>query len=158
MKASPLAVLGLVVLVDAGTLLRAEEDDKRTWRLETDAPRLDYGTNNAEDTPIAFSCTAGKGLVEVWINETSRGVKPGRSMVASLTAGRTTSKARGKTMPNEEAGTPSFSGTMPANDPLFAALSKERNLVFVVGPSRSQVPLQEIGDKADRFSRLCRKP
>jgi hypothetical protein len=157
MKVSLLALLGLFVLVDASTLLRGEEDEKRTWRLETDGPRLDYGTNNAEDTPIAFSCTAGKGLVEVWINETGKGVKPGRSMTASLTAGRTTSKARGKTLPNEEAGTPSFSGTLPANDPLFATLSKERSLVFVVGPSRSQVPLQDIGDKADRFSRLCRK-
>ena len=157
MKVSPLALLGLFVLVDASTLLRAEEDEKRTWRLETDAPRLDYGTNNAEDTPIAFSCTAGKGLVEVWINETGKGVKPGRSMTASLTAGRTTSKARGKTLPNEEAGTPSFSGTLPVSDPLFATLSKERILVFVVGPSRDEVPLQDIGDKADRFSRLCQK-
>jgi hypothetical protein len=160
MKVSLLALLGLFVLVDARTLLRAEESEKRTWRLEVDAdqPRLDYGTDNAEDTPIAFSCKAGRGLVEVWINETGTGVKPGRSMIASLTAGRATSKVRGKTMPNEEAGTPSFSGTVPANDPFFAALSKERILVVVVGPSRQQVPLRDIGNKADRFSRLCQKP
>jgi hypothetical protein len=78
-------------------------------------------------------------------------------MTASLTAGRTVSKVRGKTMTNEEAGTPSFAGTQPASDPLFAALSKERTLVFVVGPSRQQVPLRDIGNKADRFSRLCQK-
>jgi len=29
--------------------------------------------------------------------------------------------------------------------------------VIVVGPSREQVPLQDIGDKAERFSRLCQK-
>jgi len=138
-------------------LLRAEESEKRTWRLDADQPRLDYGTDNPEDTPIAFYCEAGRGRVEVWINETSNGVKPRRSMTASLTAGRTTSKVRGKTMPNEEAGTPSFLGTLPADDPLFAALSKERVLVFVVGPSRDQVPLQDIGDKAGRLSRLCQK-
>jgi hypothetical protein len=74
-----------------------------------------------------------------------------------LTGGRTTSQVRGKTLPNEDAGTPSFQGTQPANDPLFAALSKERLLVFVVGPSRQQVPLRDIGNKADRFSRLCQK-
>jgi hypothetical protein len=129
------------------------------WRLTVEAnePRLDYGTNNPEDTPIAFSCTAGRGVVDVWINETGNGVKSGRSMTAALTAGRTTSQARGKTLPNEEAGTPSFQGTQPASDPLFATLSKERTLVLVVGPSRQQVPLRDIGDKADRFSRLCRK-
>jgi hypothetical protein len=159
MKVSLLALLGLLGLVDASTLLRAEQSEKRTWRLTVEAnePRLDYGTNNAEDTPIAFSCKAGRGLVNVWINETGKGVRPGRSMIASLTAGRTTSKVRGKTLPNEEAGTPSFEGTLPASDPLFATLSKERALVFVVGPSRGQVPLRDIGDKADRFSRLCQK-
>jgi hypothetical protein len=160
MKVSLLAWLGLFVLVDAGPSLRAQESEERTWRLTDDKndPGLEYGTDNPEDTPITFSCKPGRGRVDVWINETGRGVKPGRSMTASLTAGRTTSKVRGKTLTNEEAGTPSFQGTMAANDPLFATLSKERRLVFVVGPSRSQVPLQGIGDKADRFSRLCRKP
>jgi hypothetical protein len=61
-------------------------------------------------------------------------------------------------LPNEEARTPSFQGTMPANDPLFATLLKERSLVFAVGPSRAQAPLQAMGDKADWFSRSCRKP
>jgi len=159
MKVSLLTLLGLFVLVDASASLRAEESERRTWRLTDEAnhPRLDYGTDNVEDIPIAFSCKVGRGLVDVWINETDKGVKPNRSMTASLTAGRTTSKVRGKTLPNEEAGTPSFEGTQPANDPLFAALSKERVLVFVVGPSRDRVPLQDIGDKADRFSRLCQK-
>jgi hypothetical protein len=154
-----LASLGLFVFVDSSTLLRAEESEKRRWQLtvESGELRLDYGTDNVEDIPIAFSCTAGRGVVDVWINETAPGVKPGKSMVASLTAGRTTSKVRGKTSWNEEAGTPSFEGTQPVNDPLFAALSKERFLVFVVGPSRAQVPLRDIGDKAVRFSRLCQK-
>lgn len=158
MKVSLLAFLGLLVTVNASPLLHAEDSEKRTWRLdEANPPRLEYGTDNPEDTPIAFSCEAGRGLVDVWINETARGVKSNRSMTASLTAGRTTSKVRGKTLWNEEAGTPSFEGTLQANDPLFALLSKERALVFVVGRSRDRVPLQDIGDKADRFSRLCQK-
>jgi hypothetical protein len=158
-KASLLAWLALFVWVDASTLARAEKSEKRTWRLtvEADQARLDYGSNNPEDTPIAFSCKAGRGLVDVWINETSTGVKPGRTMIAALTAGGTTSKVRGKTLPNEEAGTPSFRGTLPADDPLFADLPKQRLLVFVVGPSRDQVPLRDLGNKADRFSRLCQK-
>jgi hypothetical protein len=159
MKISLMVLVGLFALAGASTSLRAQDDDKTMWRLtvEDNEPRLDYGSNNAEDTPIAFSCRAGRGVVTVWINETSRGVKARRSMTASLTAGATTSKVHGKTLPNEEAGTPSFSGTTTASDPLFAALSKEKTLVFVVGPSRDEVPLEHIGDKADRFSRLCQK-
>ena len=112
--------------------------EKRTWRLtvEQGEPRLEYGTDNPEDTPIAFSCKPGRGPVDVWINETGKGVNANRSMVASLTAGRTTSKVRGKTLTNEEAGSPSFQGTLPASDPLFATLSKERTLVLVVAIAR----------------------
>jgi hypothetical protein len=153
------ALLGLFVLAYATASVRAENSEKRTWRftVESNEPRLQYGTDNAEDISIAFSCKPARGRVEVFMAETSTGVKPRRAMTASLTAGSTTSKVRGKTLPNEEAGTPSFEGAMPANDPLFAALPKERSLVIVVGPSRDQVPLRDIGDKADRFSRLCQK-
>src|SRR5689334_18443744 len=121
MKASLCALLGLFVLVDASAL-RGEESAKRTWRLEADEPRLGYGSGEEEDTSITFFCKAGSGVVDVMINETGKGVKAGRSMVASLTAGRTTAKVRGKTEANEEAGTPGFSGTLPAGDPLFASL------------------------------------
>jgi hypothetical protein len=159
MKVLPFALLSLIVLADASASLRAQDSEKRIWRHSVEAKehRLEYGTDNAEDTPIAFSCTAGKGVVDVWVNETGRGVRANRSMTASLIAGSTTSTVKGKTLPNEEAGTPSFEGSMPAGDPLFAALSKERTLAFVVGPSRDQVPLADIGDKADRFIRLCQK-
>jgi hypothetical protein len=159
MKIPLVALLALFVLADASASLRAEKSEKRTWRLDADAnqPRLDYGTNNPEATPIAFFCKVGRGRVEVMIAETSSAVKPDRSMTASLTAGRTESKVRGKTLSNEDAGTPSFQGTLPANDPLFAMLAKERSLVVVVGSSRQAVPLRDIGNKADRFSGLCQK-
>lgn len=159
MKSLSVALLGLFVLAGASTVSRAQDDEKPIWRLTNDAKEhmLAYGTDNVEDTPISFSCTAGKGTVEVWINETDHSVKANRSMTASLIAGATTAKVKGKTLPNEEAGTPSFGGTIPASDPLFATLSKEQKLVFVVGRSRSDVPLTDIGDKADRFIRLCQK-
>jgi hypothetical protein len=92
------------------------------------------------------------------VDQRDRQRREARSVHDSVADGRAHDvEGAGKTLPNEEAGTPSFQGKQPANDPLFAALSKERILVFVVGPSRDQVPLQDIGDKADRFSRLCRK-
>jgi hypothetical protein len=139
--------------------LSAQPADKRTWRLRTEAGQsfLTYGTDNAEDTPITFSCKAGRGTVEAFINETAAGVKAGRSMSASLTADAVTAKLPGRTLINEEAGTPSFKGTMAASDPLFAALRQAKQLAMTVGPSRQQVPLKEIGDKADKFAKLCAK-
>ena len=145
------------LLIAVTTSLCAQQGDKRTWRLRTEAGQsfLTYGTDNAEDTPITFSCKGG--AVEAFINETGAGVKVGRSMSASLTADSVTAKLPGRTLTNEEAGTPSFKGTMAASDPLFAALRPAKQLVMIVGPSRQQVPLKEIGDKGDKFARLCAK-
>ena len=148
-----------VVLIAVTAPLSAQSGDKRTWRLRTEAGQsyLTYGTDNAEDTPITFSCKAGRGAVEAFINETSVGVKAGRSMSASLTADAVTAKLPGRTLTNEEAGTPSFKGSMTASDPLFGALRAAKQLVMTVGPSRQQVPLKEIGDKGDKFAGLCAK-
>ena len=118
---------------------------------------LTYGTDNAEDTPITFRCKPGQGVVKVFINETGAGVKPRQSMSASLTAGSVTAKLQGRTLTNEEAGSPSFDGSLASSDPLFPALRQAKSLVMVVGPSRQQVPLRELGDKADKFEGLCRK-
>lgn len=148
-----------VVLIAVIAPLSAQQGDKRTWRLKTEAGQssLTYGTDNDEDTPITFSCKAGRGAVEAFINETSAGVKAGRSMSASLIADAVTAKLPGRTLTNEEAGTPSFEGSMASSDPLFAALRQAKQLVMTVGPSRQQVPLKEIGDKADKFASLCAK-
>ena len=152
-------------LIISGALLIAvtaplyAQQDKRTWRLRTEAGQsmLTYGTENAEDTPITFSCKAGRGAVEAFINETGAGVKAGRSMSASLTADAVSAKLPGRTLTNEEAGTPSFQGAMAAGDPLFVALRQAKQLVMMVGPSRQQVPLKEIGDKGEKFAGLCAK-
>jgi len=153
------SIVSGVLLIAVTASLSAQPADKRTWRLRSEAGQsfLTYGTDNAEDTPITFSCKAGRGAVEVFINETAAGVKAGRSMPASLTADSVTAKLSGRTMTNEEAGTPSFRGAMAASDPLFAALRPAKQLAMTVGPSRQQVPLKEIGDKADKFARLCAK-
>jgi hypothetical protein len=127
-----LALLGLLLLADAhASRARSNLTGEPGGTVQAGETELTYGTNNAEDTPVTFSCKTGQGTVRVFINETGRGVKPGRSMTASLTAGPTTSKIKGRTLVNEEAGSPSFAGTLPASDPLFAALAKAPLLVMV---------------------------
>ena len=46
MKVSLLALLGLFVLVDARTLLRAEEAEKSTWLLTVEGGRTEAGIRN----------------------------------------------------------------------------------------------------------------
>ncbi len=159
MKIQLMALLAALCLVGAHGPLGAQPSEKPTWRLKVDGQDsvLAYGTDNEEDTPIAFLCKAGSGVVKIMISETSEAVKPNQAATASLNAGSVTAKVRGRTTANEEAGVPSFSGTLPASDRLLAALSKAPLLVFTVGPSRHQVPLAEIGDKASKLIGQCAK-
>ena len=56
MKVLLLALLGVFVLADAGSLARAQraDDEKQTWQLSAEGREhmLGYGTDNPEDTPI----------------------------------------------------------------------------------------------------------
>jgi hypothetical protein len=158
MKAQFSAALGLFLLVNAAAF--AQPEDKTTWRLRTEgnSAALAYGTDNAEDIRIVFNCRRGSGVVKVFISETSEALKAGRSATASLTAGRVTVRVPGRMMVNEEAGVPSFDGTLPASDPLFAALPAAATLAMAVGSWRGEViPLRELGSKAGTFNGQCRK-
>jgi hypothetical protein len=47
--------------------------------------------------------------------------------------------------------------SLPAVDPLFAAPSKGQALTMAAGPWQQQVPLNDIGNKGERFSAPRRK-
>ena len=157
MKALFPVALGLFVLIDAAALAQPEE--KITWRLKTagGSAVLAYGIDNAEGTPIVFNCRLGSGVVKVFISETSEALKPGQSATASLPAGRVTVRVPGRMMVNEEAGVPSFDGSLPASDPLFAALPTAATLAMAVSSWRLSVPLKELGNKASTFNGQCKK-
>jgi hypothetical protein len=61
-------------------------------------------------------------------------------------------------MPNEDAGVPSFEGTLPAGDPIFAAMSAGGTLAVAVGPARETAPLKGAADKFEKFAAACAKP
>ena len=149
--------IGLFLLMNVAA--QAQPEEKVTWRLKTEANNamLAYGIDNPEGTPIVFNCRVGSGTVRVFFSETSKAFKPGRSATATLTAGRVTEKMTGRLLPNEDAGVPSFESTLPATDPLFAALASAQTLTMAIGAWRQGVPLRELGNKADRFNGQCRK-
>ena len=138
----------------------AQSDDIRTWRLSSE-PRdttLYYGSTNAEDVAIIFACRNRSGVVSVSINETNSSLRPNRRVTATLRAGSASANVPGKTVPNEEAGSPGFEGRLDLPKPLFAALTGARELTYSVGRVSDKVPLQAIGDKNARFVAACSKP
>jgi hypothetical protein len=152
-------ICGLLLVCTGRTAPARAQESARTWRLGQDEGKvfLAYGSDSAEDTPIAFNCKAGSGAITVFVAETDAALKPMQKVTAIFAAGPIRSKVPGKTVPNEDAGVPSFEGTLAATDPLFAALSNADDLSIDVGVAHQDVPLQLIGDKAVEFPGLCRK-
>jgi hypothetical protein len=157
MRVQFIALFGALCWLQPSASARAEQSENRTWRLQNETGRsvLAYGSDNAEDTPITFSCKIRSGRVRVFISETSQRLKPNRSITVTLTAGRVNSRVSGRTRPNEEAGIPSFEGTMSARDSLFTSLSNAQSLSMVVARSRREVPLNSMGNKAKEFAKSC---
>ena len=146
-------------LLPATALAQARDDDRRTWRTDNKGAdaRLWFGSTNAEDISISFSCVKGRGVVQVFMSETDAKLKPGRSVPGTLVAGGATLKMQGRAEINEEAGSPSFEATLPLSESFFAAMSKASTLVIVTGPSSDKVSLRELGDKGSKFSQACRR-
>src|SRR5262249_55921665 len=86
----------------------AQPEEKPEWRLDKDGNQsfLNYGTDNAEELVISFSCKPGSKTIHIFIAETGEDLKPRKPLTASLTAGTVTSKVPGRTLPNELAGVP----------------------------------------------------
>jgi hypothetical protein len=121
-------------------------------------PETDDGGEIDENLSIVLDCKLHSGVIGVFIAETSEALKPNPRINATLVAGSVRSSVPGKTIPNEDAGVPSFQGTLQATDPLLDALAGANSLSISVGASREQAPLKGIGNKSREFATLCRKP
>jgi hypothetical protein len=137
----------------------SQSGDKFTWTLgeQEGMAFLAYGGENSEATVISFSCKPSYRKVKIIIPETSEALKPNRAIAATLAAGTTKITVNGNTIPNEDAGVPSFEAVMSASAPLFSALAASAKLSIVVGSHKQDVPLQMIGRKAVDFVKQCTK-
>jgi hypothetical protein len=137
--------------------VQAQQSEARTWRLSQDEGKIVLAFGSAKDTPVVFNCKPGSGTITVFVAETDAALKPNQKVTAIFAADAIQSRVPGKTAVNEEAGVPSFEGTLAATNPLFAALSNADDLSIDIGVAHQDVPLQLIGDTAAELSGLCRK-
>src|SRR5689334_15843557 len=124
---------------------------------DKDQVTLRYG-DDSEESVVVFSCRPRSDAVRIFVGETDASLKPNEKATAAISAGGQKATVRGRTVPNELAGVPSFMGGLSAADPLFAALTGSDNLVIKVAKARTVVPLKSIGGKGADFIKACRKP
>jgi hypothetical protein len=149
--------LCLIALATGLTAANARDTSKWSASSEKDQASLRYG-DDSEESVVVFSCKPRSDAVRIFVGETDASLKPNEKVTASISVGSQKATVRGRTVPNELAGVPSFMGGLSAADPLFAALTGSDNLVIKVAKSRTVVPLKSIGGKAADFSKACRKP
>jgi hypothetical protein len=150
-----------VIACSTQSLHAQRHEEIYTWQLFNRGDgkaMLAYGGESPEDMPIALDCKLHSGVIGVFAAETSESLKPNQRINATLAAGSARSSVPGKTIPNEDAGVPSFQGTLQATDPLLDALAGATSLSIDVGTSHKQTPLKGIGNKSREFATLCRKP
>lgn len=152
------ALAALVALATAGAA-RAEPDTA-VWSLEKgrEAVSLTYSTPESDDIRMTFSCTPKSGKIDLWVSETDSKLKAGKKATAVVAVGDATARVEGKLETNEDAGAPSFSGEMRADDPVFAALATAREITTTVGRSKDTTPLKGAADKAREFVQKCARP
>src|SRR5262245_55206377 len=117
-------------------------EQTRQWRLGKAVDgqlTLVFGTRSGEDMAIAFHCMPRGGVIGVFVAETAEALELNRPITATLSAGSARSSVPGKTIPNEDAGAPSFEGTLSTTDPLLDAMAKAKSLSIGVGGWRTQV-------------------
>jgi len=149
--------LCLIALATGPTAASARDTSKWSASNEKDQATLRYG-DDSEESVIVFSCKPRSDAVRIFVGETGASLKPNEKTTASISAGNQKATVRGRTVPNELAGVPSFMGGLSAADPLFAALTGSDNLVIKIAKARTVVPLKSIGSKGADFIKACRKP
>jgi hypothetical protein len=139
------------------------QTDQRVWTLggleekNADSIYLGYGVPESDDSLGSFTCTPGGGVVKIWIAEISAKLKAGGKTTAILSVGEKAAKVAGKLVPNEEAGVPSFEGSLPAKDPIFAAMAGGETLDIAVGGTKRSAPLANAAEKFKKFAAACAK-
>jgi hypothetical protein len=151
-------VLSILALSGLGA-----QTSQRVWTLggleekDADSIYLGYGVPESDDSLGSFTCAPGSGVVKIWIAETSDKLKAGDKATAIISVGDKKSKVAGKLIPNEEAGVPSFEGSLPAKDPIFAAMSNGETLNIAIGGAQRTAPLADATEKFKKFAAACAK-
>jgi hypothetical protein len=148
----------LAVALSIASLVSARADDKPKWTMISDKNQVSliYG-DGSEESDLVLSCKPRSNSVKIFVGETDKSLKPKMQVTATFSAGAAKATVAGKTLPNELAGVPSFTGDLQATDPLFDALASAPSISIKVAKTAREIPLKTIGSKAGAFSKACRK-
>jgi hypothetical protein len=128
---------------------------ERQWELNTseEDAYLVFGVPETDDVGVSFWCPLHSGEVRLFVPEGDDSLPRNTTIDFAIEAEGKSFAFKGKTVPNEEAGTASLEASFQVNDPLFAAMQKSDRFRITIAGKDQIYPLGDA-DVAGLL-RLC---
>jgi hypothetical protein len=135
----------------------AAAQEARVWNFDDnpEAPALEFGKPDSDETLIAFSCDPAARRMTIIESIASTKLNPGNSVTMKLSAGSTSLDLTGDAIASETDGTVSIEVSGPPNPRVFALLKAGPTLTIEVPGAKETIPLSGVAPHVAAFERMC---
>ncbi|CAM5603561.1 hypothetical protein ATER59S_05527 [Aquamicrobium terrae] len=145
-----------VVILPAG----AQDEEKPRWfgGGYDNTVTLAYGIPDSDYVALHFSCTAGKPVVNAYVQDEDSSADEGATMQVRLSAGGQQVAFSGKAMPNEDSGGKDVKAGLPPDAALRAILTATGELEIVVDGHTQHYAMDGAAEPAAAMLAACDAP
>ena|SRR2546429_5128678 len=146
-----------VFLVALALIPPAFAQDQRVWNFDgnPEAPALEFGAPESDDSVIAFSCEPAAKRMSIVESVASKKLNPGASVTFKLSAGTASLDLTGDAIANETDGTVSIEVNGAPNPRVFALLKAGPMLTIEIPGAKETIPLAGAAPHVVSFEKLC---
>ena len=138
----------------------AQEEEEPRWFGSSDgrSTMLLYGVPDSDYVMLHFSCTVGKPVVSVYVQDEESGAEEGAAMQVRLSAGGNQVAFSEKAISNEDSGGKDVMAGLPLDDALRRILTAAGTLEIVVDGHVQRYPLEGAAEPAAAMLAACDAP
>jgi hypothetical protein len=135
----------------------ATAQDLRAWNFDDnpEAPALEFGKPDSDETLIAFSCDPAAKRMTIVESVGATKINPGAAVAVKLSAGSASLDLTGDAIANETDGTVSIEVSGPPNPRVFVLLKAGPTLTIEVPGAKETIPLSGAAPHVAAFERMC---
>jgi hypothetical protein len=139
----------------------AQEDEEQPRWFGSTYDRttiLAYGVPDSDYVMLHFSCTVGKPMVDVYVQDEESRAEEGAMLPVSLSAGSERIEFSEKAIPNEDSGGKDVEGHLPLDDALRHILTATETLEIVVDGHTQTYDMDGAAEPAAAMLAACDTP
>lgn len=155
-----LAVAMIALLPAAVLPATAQDEEKPRWFGSTDgrSTMLLYGVPDSDYVMLYFSCTVGKPMVSVNVQDEESLAEEGAAMQVRLSAGGEKVEFSEKAIPNEDSGGKDVKASLPLNDTLRRILTATGELEILVDGHTQRYDMEGAAEPVTAMIAACDAP